>query len=422
MSKNLQAIILCRISDEKQKDGYSLDAQERIGRDYCKSKNFELLQTFRLIETGSKSQDRKKFDQVMNWYKNIRDGLENKHGRKEAKIAIDESTKKAVLRVFELRAVHGYSYYSIKDQILKENLLPEDKAKRFSKSSVETILNNKFYEGQFFWDGEYYQGKHEVFVPLDWIRKSHLKRGKTHTNRFIGPFSHTMTCGVPGCGSSIIYDPKTKFNKTTKEEILYPYYHCADGKRFHKENKIPQVNIPEQKLWDLFHQPIQELNLNEALAGFIYSKLEEVEKVQAESKATVKESASIRLKEVLAKEDELYTDYSDGLLSKDNYLKRLEAIKSEQSELKAKIENVTDTSEQEIKNKAKSLLELCKLAESAWKKASGEERIELVKRVCSNLQLDGASLRYDLKIPFKKLLDLKKNNDFTKWCPRCQSS
>src|SRR3989338_1974610 len=65
MSRIDDAILLCRISDEKQKDGYSLEAQERIGREYCKTKGFNITNRFRFVETGSKSQDRKKFDGMM---------------------------------------------------------------------------------------------------------------------------------------------------------------------------------------------------------------------------------------------------------------------------------------------------------------------------------------------------------------------
>ena len=66
---------------------------------------------------------------------------------------------------------------------------------------------------------------------------------------------------------------------------------------------------------------------------------------------------------------------------------------------------------------AKSLLELCKRAELAWKKGSELERLALIKRLLSNPRLEGATLCYDLKKPFKKLLEIKKNDDSSKWCP-----
>lgn len=56
-------------------------------------------------------------------------------------------------------------------------------------------------------------------------------------------------------------------------------------------------------------------------------------------------------------------------------------------------------------------------AESVWNKGSEEERIALVKRVCSNFRLKDLTLCYDLKNPFKKLKEIRENSDSSKWCP-----
>ena len=43
-----KAILLCRISDQKQNDGYSLDAQERYGREYCEKQRFKVEKLVRV--------------------------------------------------------------------------------------------------------------------------------------------------------------------------------------------------------------------------------------------------------------------------------------------------------------------------------------------------------------------------------------
>ena len=519
MNKLDDAILLCRISDEKQKDGYSLDAQERVGREYCKGKGFSVLELFRIIETGSKSNDRKKFDAMMQFigdyiltskrtlhlivekpdrltrnftnreqlqffvmsgklmihyykdkrildkncspadiftddimtsvskyialniaretkkgmnekarngwfpghaplgYKNIRDGSENKHGRKEARIAVDPETTKAVQRVFELRALKGYSYWAICDTIKEEELLPERKAKRFSKSSVEKILSNPFYEGKFFWDGEWRQGKHEVFVAIEWIRKVDGKRGTSHKNHPVGTFSHFIGCGVAGCGSTIIFDPKTKTNKINGESRIYHYYHCADGKRFHKLNNLRQVNVGEKQLWESLWQPIHDLNISSKMADLIMDHLKQVNQQSTESADEIKDKNRLRLSQMADKEDELYQHWSAGLLTKETYTRHLGKLKEERQEIETVLSGLENMNVEEIEDKAKTLLELCKNAESAWNNGCDEERLALVKRLCSNFRLDGVSLCYDLKLPFKKLLELKRNTEKTRWCP-----
>lgn len=62
-----EAVLLCRISDQKQEDGYSLDAQERFGIEYCQKKGFNVIEKFRFVETGSKVGKRNKFDAMMDF-------------------------------------------------------------------------------------------------------------------------------------------------------------------------------------------------------------------------------------------------------------------------------------------------------------------------------------------------------------------
>jgi site-specific DNA recombinase len=60
-----QAILLCRISDIKQSDGYSLEAQEKHGKEYCSKNKLKIIKLFSFVETASKSNKREKFNEVL---------------------------------------------------------------------------------------------------------------------------------------------------------------------------------------------------------------------------------------------------------------------------------------------------------------------------------------------------------------------
>lgn len=361
------AVILCRISDQKQEDGYSLDAQERFGVDYCSKKNFNILKIFRFIETGSKVSKRHKFDSMMDYlkaqiqkqrtndplhlivekpdrltrnftnreqmqffvmlgkleihfykdrkvmdkncspadifaddmmtsvskymalntarevkkgmaekartgwfpgrpplgYKYTRDGGLDRHGRQEARIIIDEETKQIVQRIFELRAVEKYSYESIGSVIRKEFQCQLGQRKyKFNKSSIEAILLQPFYGGNFQWDGEMFQGKHDLFVPSSWIEIAQGKmRGKSKNLTSLGSFNLFLKCDVPECGCYLTYDPKKKINRKTGEERIYHYYRCTDGRGVHRRLGIKQVNVAEEKIWKQLESVIEEATL-----------------------------------------------------------------------------------------------------------------------------------------------------------------
>lgn len=492
----MEAILLFRISDPKQEDGFSLDVQERLGRDYCGQKNFSIKETFRMVETGSKSHKREKFDDMMDsirqyvaahktkilhlvvekpdrltrnftnreqlqffvitkrlvihyykdrrildhdcspadiftddmmtsvskyialniaresrkgmtemcrsgWfpgraplgYKNIREGNVGKNGKKESKIVPDESTERVVQRIFELRALKGLSYFAIRDQIIEENkelkgkLLPEKRLKVFSKASVETVLTNPFYGGKFFWRDDWYEGKHELIVPIEWVRLVDGRRGISKKEGPVGQFSHLMTCAVPDCGCAIIYDPKTKTNKSNDNKRVYHYYHCGDSKRLHKNQKIRQVNVSEKRLWELIWEPIANISVSEKLAEQI---MEEVRRLTLSSAATLKETqeaTSRRISELSRKEDELYEHWMGGLLNKETYGRYLDKIRLERDEAAKKLASLENMDNALIERSTKSLLELSKRAKSIWEQSVDEQRLNLVKKVCSNLRM-----------------------------------
>ncbi len=520
----MDSILLCRISDPKQEDGFSLDVQERLGKDYCKQKGFDIKQTFRMVETGSKSHKREKFDGMMDYirhyvdasknkilhlivekpdrltrnftnreqlqffvmterlvihyykdrrifdhdcspadiftddmmtsvskyialniaresrkgmtemcrngwypgrapygYKNIREGNVGKNGKKEAKIVPDEKSQGIVQRIFELRALKGLSYLAIRDQIIEENkalngkLIPENKVKIFNRSSVESILTNPFYSGKFFWRGDWYDGKHELIVPIEWVRLVDGRRGISHKVGSVGPFSHLMVCATPECGCTIIYDPKIKTNKTNDKKRTYHYYHCGDSKRVHKTQKIKQVNLSEQRLWELFSEPIRQITIREDLAGWV---MDEIRILNQRSTETLKETqgkTSVRLQSLSQKEDELYQHWISGFLNKETYGRYLEKIRQERDELASKLSVLENMDNSQIEKSAQTLLELCKRADSAWKKGDEMERLSLTKRVCSNLRLEGSTLRYDLKKPFQVLSQIKNKEVDERW-------
>ncbi|MBB6053958.1 recombinase family protein [Armatimonas rosea] len=62
---NQTAAIICRVSSKEQEDGYSLDAQEHLLRDFSTKRGFDVPLMLRLSETASKHLRRKKFKAFM---------------------------------------------------------------------------------------------------------------------------------------------------------------------------------------------------------------------------------------------------------------------------------------------------------------------------------------------------------------------
>jgi site-specific DNA recombinase len=65
-----KTIIICRVSSKEQEDtGYSLDAQEKLLQDYADKSNFDVLKVYRISESASGKQARKKFMEILQFVK-----------------------------------------------------------------------------------------------------------------------------------------------------------------------------------------------------------------------------------------------------------------------------------------------------------------------------------------------------------------
>jgi DNA invertase Pin-like site-specific DNA recombinase len=63
----VDCIIICRVSDARQVDGFSLDAQLKYGRAYAAGKAFRVVSEFSFQETASKVGQRRKFEDVVSF-------------------------------------------------------------------------------------------------------------------------------------------------------------------------------------------------------------------------------------------------------------------------------------------------------------------------------------------------------------------
>ncbi len=68
MQTQTKAIILARVSSKAQEDeGYSLDSQLKLMRNYCKSKKLNVVEEFKIAETASKEQRRKVYHEMLTY-------------------------------------------------------------------------------------------------------------------------------------------------------------------------------------------------------------------------------------------------------------------------------------------------------------------------------------------------------------------
>lgn len=161
------------------------------------------------------------------------------------KMIIDETTKDVIIRIFNLY-LEGKSYQTIANILNKEKVL---EPKKWDDSTIEKILNNKIYVGDYerFKRVAKEQGKEPVIYPnvvepiitramFEDIQMQKEKNQRAYCRDRVYIFMQKMKC--PKCGK--IMGSKGTGGKKKK----YMYYHCSDCKIYLREDLIEEQVMP----------------------------------------------------------------------------------------------------------------------------------------------------------------------------------
>ena len=161
------------------------------------------------------------------------------------KMVIDETTKDVVIRIFNLY-LQGKSYQTIANILNEEKVL---EPKKWDDSTIEKIINNKIYVGDYerFKRVAKEQGKEPVIYPnvvepiitramFEDIQLQKEKNQRAYCRDRVYIFMQKMKC--PKCGK--IMGSKGTGGKKKK----YMYYHCSDCKIYLREDLIEEQVMP----------------------------------------------------------------------------------------------------------------------------------------------------------------------------------
>ena len=285
----------------------------------------------------------------------------------------------------------------------------------YHRASIEKRLKSTFYRGQFNLKGDptVYQGKHELIIPkhhLDAVKAINEGRMPKRSPDMNGKdiFRGWLLCGHPECQRLITFENKKKVLKTTGEVKYYPLYRCSNSRRVHKSKQY----FSEEKIWEQLAPAVAEVAINEEFAKDITDALNETHHKQKAAIKLQMEGFRNELKGLEGKEDELYRDLKKGVLNESGYERQIARVRSDRQHYTNEIERLTLTISDEAMVSVKKVFELAINAKELFKSLSREDRVEYLKKVCSNPRLDGLTLQYQLKSPFKRLSDWKEKQDW----------
>ena len=136
-------------------------------------------------------------------------------------IVTDPAVAPIIAKLFEWYASGQYTVREATVKVRELGLIYRKSGTKVPVSTVNAILRNRLYSGQFDWNGKLYQGSHEAIVSLElWERVQAVmdcrlaKKRRRMTRDFA--FSGLIACNA--CGCAVVGEIK-------KER--YVYYHCT---------------------------------------------------------------------------------------------------------------------------------------------------------------------------------------------------
>lgn len=316
------------------------------------------------------------------------------------KMVIDETTKDVIIRIFNLY-LQGKSYQTIANILNEEKVL---EPKKWDDSTIEKIINNKIYVGDYerFKRVAKEQGKEPVIYPnvvepiitramFEDVQIKKEKNQRAYCRDRVYIFMQKMKC--PKCGK--LMSSKGTGGKKKK----YMYYHCSDCKLYLREDLIEEQVMP--MIMDLIEYDM-------TVKKYFYPVLADKKEKNTDKEINTLRNQKNRIKEVYLKEIVDVEEFSKEYKAIDEKLELLEQKRIETIDLnKQSFSPQYLMADRDVeKEKLIRSNKFYDMLMSEWKNKNKEEKQEFISKF-----LESITVEKDSKGNYK-LVNLKLRKTF----------
>jgi site-specific DNA recombinase len=300
-------------------------------------------------------------------------------------IVVDKERAPIIERLYRLYATRSHSLSSLANLAYEEGLR-SIKGSKLPKSSIENILKNPIYYGDFRWDGKIWHGTHEPIVSkelFDDTQDAFNAHNRPLQTKRGFPYTGLLTCSK--CGCSITAEIKKN---------RYVYYHCTGFR-----GKCRKGYVREEELGDKLVDIIKAIHIDKEMLELVKTALLDSHKDEIEFHAKqilVLNTQKNRLEHRL---HAIYIDKLDGRLSEEQYERMVNEWHKELNQINLKI-NRHESSDINYITQGVRILELCNNIQGLYLQQTHAERAKLLKTILSNCLFDGVSLYPTYNKPF----------------------
>lgn len=291
---------------------------------------------------------------------------------------------------FELRAT-GLSYKAIRQAVIAEGLVAPGEIYHFT--SIEKRIKNPFYAGRFLWNGNEYQGRHELIVPSHTVRSAqkYLKRKTDRKEKRLA----FLKCAE--CGSPISFESKSHKN------TVFSYYRCTNRAGFHSSMK--GLFVPEKRVWEQIDSLIKKIHLTLPIAERLAKTLNESRADFVQARQQEIQAADLQMHVLNRLEDDSLQQMIAGNKTPDEFNDVRLDVRDARNHLYDRIAKLKHDLLFLREENTSSVLDLASRIKDFYLTKTAEEKIALVDLIYENLRLRGHHLECNFKYPFKAFMD-----------------
>jgi hypothetical protein len=316
------------------------------------------------------------------------------NNRETKRIEIDPEVAALIKKLFEWYATGNYSLLQVRNmarELMETQRLAFQYARRLTKSTVEHILKNPIYCGDFLWNGKLYHGSHPPIVShalweqtQEAFRKTNHPKQTKHEFPFIG----MLTCAF--CGCAITAEIK---------KSKYIYYHCTGN-----HGPCPKPIARQETLGERLGEVIKGITIDDSLLDWLVQALRESHRDEKAHHDGMISGLQIHYDRLQHRIDQAYTDKLDGKIPEDLCLRKMNEWREEQSKILSQTQ-AHQTANHNYLEEGIRILELANKAYSLYLRQPAHEKARLLKIVQSNCTWDGVSPSPAYRKPFDILAE-----------------
>lgn len=307
-----------------------------------------------------------------------------------------------IKRLFNDYASEAYSQADLIRRA-KEWGLSGKKGNSVSPQTFNGILRNPFYYGMMLIKGELHPHIYESLISKELFDKCQsIRTGRRPASVVTGTKHEFLFRGLLRCAAS----GRTVSCDLKKQKHIYLI--CRNP-----ENTSKKLFINEKEVLEQIRSVFASIQIPEAVLDSITPHLRTLHDSEKDFHQQSIKALHSESEQVSRKLDDLLDLLMDKSITKDAYDRKYTQLINRRLEINEQLER-HHTGNERFKIALSSLIELASKALDLFERSNTDEKRQLIGYMFSNLELEGAKLRYTLRKPFDLFVDLA---SYKKWLP-----